>query len=132
MSILNAEVIKIQSVDSLNIITFKSDESELSMMGLELLEGVCVGSKVSLFVKPMSVALAKDFSGMISYTNQLSSKIKSIEEGKLLSSVKLLACGNMIESIITTSSLKNMKLSVGDAVVCLIKANELSIIEVIK
>lgn len=132
MSILNAEVIKIQSVDSLNIITFKSDESELSMMGLELLEGVCVGSKVSLFVKPMSVALAKDFSGMISYTNQLSSKIKSIEEGKLLSSVKLLACGNMIESIITTSSLKNMKLSVGDEVVCLIKANELSIIEVIK
>jgi len=132
MSILNAEVIKIQSVDSLNIITFKSDESELSMMGLELLEGVCVGSKVSLFVKPMSVALAKDFSGMISYTNQLSSKIKSIEKGKLLSSVKLLACGNMIESIITTSSLKNMKLSVGDEVVCLIKANELSIIEVIK
>ena len=128
---LEAVITKIENVESLHIVSFDFGDSKLKMMSLDLDNSFCVGAKVLLSVKPVCVALAKNIEGVFSYSNQIVSKVISIEEGKLLSSIKLLASKNSFESIITTTSLKRMDLVEGDEVVALIKANDLSIMEVL-
>ena len=131
MSKLEATIVKIDNVDSLHMVTFDFSGYKLKMMSLDLGDNINIGTKVLLGIKPISVALAKELGGALSYSNQIDSKIEFIEEGQLLSSIKLLAYGKTFESIITTNSLKRMNLSVGDDVMALIKANEIFIAEVL-
>jgi len=132
MSKLITTIIKIQSVDSLNIVSFDLNGIVLKMMSLELDESISVGTKVSLGIKSTTIGIAKDFSGSLSYSNQLNVVIDEISNGELLSSVKLLVSNSTLESIITLDSAKEMDLQVGESVTALIKANDISIIEIIK
>jgi molybdopterin-binding protein len=79
----------------------------------------------------MHLTLAKDFSGMLSFCNKIEAKVISYENGKLLSSVKLEAEETVLESIITRESFIEMDLKVDEKVAILIKASELSILEVL-
>jgi len=131
MNYIEAIITKIDRVDTLNIVTFDFKGDALTMMSLELGEAISVGSKVKLTVKPTYIALAKNFSGLVSYANQIKSTITGIEYGTLLCSVELLVNAIMIESIITRSSADKMDLAVGDEVTIMIKASELSIVQVL-
>ena len=130
MSHLIATVTQIDNFDSLNIVNFRCNSQNLSMMSLDLSDDVKVGAKVELVVKPSHVAIAKNFNGEVSYSNQLPTIIKSIDNGELLSSVKLDFFDTVLESIITFSSSKRMDLKVGDEVTAFIKSSELSILKV--
>jgi molybdopterin-binding protein len=81
--------------------------------------------------KPTSHALAKQLVGEVSYTNLIPATIREIKQGRLLSSIELDAEGYRLESIITRGSAERMQLQVGEAVTMLIKASELSIVEVV-
>ena len=131
MNTLIATVSKINTLDSLNIVKFDLLGETLSMMSLELDEKVKIGVKVELTTKPSLIAIAKDFSGVLSYSNQLVAKIISIENGELLSSINLQIKEFVLESIITLDSAKKMNLNVGDEVTAFIKASELSILKVL-
>ena len=131
MSKLLATIKKIQSVDNLNIVTFECENTLLKMMSLELSQSVQVGAKVSLGVKSTSIGIAKDFSGALSYSNQLNVVVEEVEDGELLSSIKLSFSTYILESIITRDSVERMNLQVGDRVTAFIKANELSILKVL-
>jgi molybdopterin-binding protein len=131
MNTIIAEVKEIKSVDNLNIVKFYFAETTLSMMSLELNENIKVGAKVKLITKPTHVAIAKDFNGEVSYSNQLNAKIIHVENGELLSSIKIQIWETILESIITKDSSQRMNLHVGDEVTAFIKANELSIMEVL-
>ena len=131
MSYLIATVSKIQNCDSLNIVNFECYTQTLSMMSLDLSSDIKIGTKVKLVAKPSHIAIAKNFSGDVSYSNRLDSTIESIENGKLLSSVKLSFFETSLETIITLSSSKRMNLQVGDKVTAFIKASELSIAEIL-
>ena len=131
MSSIIARVSHIENCDSLHIVNFDFNGQFLSMMSLELSDKVKVGTKVKLAVKPSHIAIAKNFSGELSYSNRLDTTIESIENGQLLSSVKLGFFDTILESIITRSSSQKMNLQVGDNVTALIKASELSIGEII-
>ena len=136
MSQLLATIENIESVESLNIVTFDCAAQKLQMVSLELPESVTKGKKVTLACKPTSVAIAKPtveiegFCAMLSYANQLSVKISSLDEGILLSSVMLTLGNFTLESILSTDALRRLDLKAGDEVIALIKANELSILEV--
>jgi len=132
MSKLIATITKIESVDNLNIVSFDFNTTLLKMMSLDLSKNIEVGKKVSLNIKPTFVAIGKDFSGELSYSNKINSKIVAIENGKLLSSIKLSCDESIFESIITVESALRMNLQVGDEVIALIKASELSISEILK
>ena len=131
MSKLTATISRIQTLESLNIVSFTLGDESLKMMSLDLDESVVVGAKVSLNIKPISVAIAKNLIGELSYSNQLNSKIQAINKGELLCSIDLIAAGMIFESIITAESANNMNLQVGDTVSALIKANDVSILEVL-
>lgn len=131
MSTLTATVQSIQSSDGLNIVTFSLGEQTLAMVSLELDETLAVGSKCLLSVNASSVAIGKDFSGMLSYSNQLSAKIVAIESGELLARILLDISGNRVESLITAASCKRLGLKAGDRVTALVKATELSVSKVI-
>jgi len=131
MNTIVAEVKEIKNVDNLNIVKFYFAGTTLSMMSLELNENIKVGAKVKLITKPTHVAIAKDFSGEVSYSNQLDAKIIHVENGELLSSIKIRIWETTLESIITKDSSERMNLHAGDEVTAFIKANELSIVEVL-
>lgn len=131
MSILRASIKKIENVENLNLVTFDFNGIDLKMVSLGLGKDVQVGKKVMLAIKPSSVAIAKEFSGEVSYTNKIHSTIIEVNNGKLLSSIKLQANGNNFESLITFEVSYRMKLEVGDKVLALLKASELSISEIV-
>jgi molybdopterin-binding protein len=136
MSQIVATIGKIESVESLNVVTFVSNGSRLTMVSLELDEEVSVGRNVTLSCKPTSVALAKPEilkkeGEMLSYANQIEVTITSVTKGKLLSSVLLRFGDATLEALIITASLEQMGLKEGDAAVALIKVSDLSILEVL-
>ena len=131
MSMINASITKIQSIDNLNIVSFDFSGVTLKMMSLDLSAQMQVGRKVTLNVKPFHITIVKDFYGDISYSNRLHAVVNSCENGELLSSVKLFVNGVILESIITKELAVEMELKVGDNVLVMIKANDLSIKEVI-
>ena len=131
MNTFIAFVSEINSLDSLNIVKFEFSGQVLSMMSLDLDDKVKVGAKVELTTKPSLIAIAKEFSGVLSYSNQLKAQIISIDNGVLLSSIKLQIEEFVFESIITLDSTKKMNLNVGDEVTAFIKASELSILRVL-
>jgi len=131
MSMINAIITNIESVDSLNVVSFDFSGTSLKMMSLDLSEEMQVGREVRLNVKPFHITIVKDFYGDISYSNRLDAVVKSCENGELLSSIKLLVNGVIFESIITKELSLEMKLKAGDNVLVMIKANDLSIQEVI-
>ncbi len=131
MSHINARVSAIESEGIIHIVSFQAGTNLLKMMSLELPRHIKIDTEVKLQVKATSVALAKNLSGTFSYSNQISSQVKSIEQGKLLSSLILTKEELRLESIITTASLKRLSLSIGDNVTALIKSSDLSIAEVL-
>lgn len=131
MSKLIAKVTNIQNCDNLHIVKFDFNDQTLSMMSLELDKSIQIGTKVTLVVKPTHLALGKNVGGELSYSNQLKCIITSVENGQLLSSVKLTFFDTTLESIITVNSSEKMNLQVGDTVIAFIKASDLSIGEVV-
>ncbi|MBU0926062.1 TOBE domain-containing protein [bacterium] len=131
MSPFIATIKKINNIDSLNIVEFDFEEIPLKMMSLDLNKDVQIGKRVKLAVKPTNISIAKNLSGEISLSNQLVAIIKSIENGQLLSSIILEANDTIFESIITSDSSKRMNLQKNEQVSILIKASDLSILEVL-
>lgn len=131
MSKLVATVDNIKNVDNLNIISFKCCDTMLSMMSLDIDSQIKKGTKVLLGCKPSSVALAKDFSGTISFSNKLESNVIEIQRGELLCMVKLKHKEFYLESLLTRTTVDKMDLKEGEVVTAFIKASELSILEIL-
>jgi molybdopterin-binding protein len=131
MSQIIATIKKIHNIDNLNIVEFDFFGKTLKMMSLDLNKNVQIGKKVKLAMKPTNISIAKNLFGEISLSNQLVVNIKSIENGQLLSSIILEVNDTIFESIITADSSKRMNLQKNEQVTILIKASDLSILEVL-
>ncbi len=131
MSSLIATVSKIHNIDNLNVVEFDFFGDTLTMMSLDLNDDIKVGVRVELLTKPTAIAIAKDFQGTISYSNQLKAEIVSCSNGQLLSSIIVKTHDATVEGIITLGSSMRMDLRVGESVTLLIKASELSISRVL-
>lgn len=130
MNRLEAIVTHVEGNQNLHIINFDFQGQSLTMMGLDLPLGLKIGSRVVLGAKPSHLAIAKNITGELSYSNQIEATIESIENGKLLSSITLAINETKLQSFITCKSSERMKLHVGDKVKALIKASELFVLEV--
>ncbi len=131
MSQIVATVTTIENLEQLNIVEFDFQGLKLKMMSLDLNANVQVGKRVVLSIKPTNIALAKNITGDLSFSNQIVATIDSLIMGELLSSVVLKTKEILFESIITVSSAKRMNLQQNDEVIMLIKASDVSILDVL-
>jgi len=130
MNKIEAVVKKIEASDAVHVVTFSAKSEEFTMMALELPNRVKEGIKVTLGIKPSFVLIAKSKSKDISLTNQINATITSIEAGRLLVTLKLKSPVGIFESLITRKSYNMMNLSENQSVVVMMKASEISIVEV--
>lgn len=89
-----------------------------------------VGNTVEVLFKETEVSLAKNLSGMISLRNRVKTSVKQVRSGVILSEVVLDYQGQSISSIITTRSIKRLEIKPGDEIEALVKANEMTLMEV--
>jgi molybdopterin-binding protein len=127
---IEADVTAIERYDNITIVAFDAGGQPMRMMALGLTLPVEVGTHVVLGAKASHVALAKYLLGDISFSNRLKATIASVETGALLCSVMLRVGPTVMESIITRESAVKMELKPGDEVTALIKASDLSIVDV--
>jgi len=101
------------------------------MMALGLNLPLRVGTHVILGFKASHVSLAKELTGSFSISNRIQAVIETVETGALLCSVRLRVGPTFIESIITRESADRMELKAGDAVTALVKASDVSVVEIV-
>ncbi|NPA73515.1 MAG: transporter [Epsilonproteobacteria bacterium] len=130
MNLFEATVLGIKGKDGLHTIEFDYHGERLCMMGLELPD-IRIGSQVLLSVKSTCVSIGRERSKSISISNQIECTIKKVDNGEVLSLIKLDSGYDEIECVTTLSSSLSMGLKEGDSVVALIKASELFIKEVL-
>jgi len=131
MNKIVATISQIHNIDNLNIVEFKFNDLKLKMMSLDLNSNTKVGQKVVLTTKPTHVAIAKNIEGKLSYSNQIIAIIDNIDKGELLSVINSKIGDTKLQSIITSDSANRMELKIGDEIILLIKASDMSILEVL-
>lgn len=131
MNTIKACITKIEGIDSVNLVSFDAQGESLVMMSLELNPSLEIGSRVLLGIKATTVSVAKEKQTMLSISNQMPVRIESINNGELLSSIKLSFSDTIIESIITKNSVLRMGLKPQDELIALVKASDLSIVEIL-
>ena len=131
MNRIEATVAEVKNLDSLYIVTFTWHGEKIKMVSLDLDQQLGVGDNVILGVNFTSVAIAKNFSGALSYTNQLDANVQNMERGELLSVVGLSYGEDVLESLLLTDSIERLGLKEGDEVTMIIKANDIFLQEVI-
>ncbi len=132
MNQINAVITDIKTHDGITIVSFEAARQPLRMMALELDDTLRVGATVVLGAKASNIALAKGSVEMLSISNCLECVVESVENGVLLSSVKLRFGASLLTSVITGDSCKRIGIRPGDRVTVLIKASELSVLELEK
>jgi len=128
---IEARVTTVERHDNITVVSFNADGQPMRMMALGLTIPVETGTRVILGAKASQVSLSKYLVGDISISNRLPAEIESVETGALLCSVMLRVGRVLMESIITRESAANMDLRPGDSVTALIKASDLSIVEIV-
>lgn len=132
MNQITAVIANIEQKGSLALIEFDFLQEKLTMVTLDINKTLSAGQKVILEINPSQVAVAKNYNGDLSYSNQINAKIESIELGAILCTLILeLQDGSKIESIITAKSAINMSLSKGDTLKAILKASQISLGEVL-
>jgi molybdopterin-binding protein len=86
-----------------------------------------IGSRVNVLFKESEVALSKELSGEMSFSNRFPATIKAINPGCILAEISLQCRAGRLASIITMKSAKRLELTENTEVTVLIKASQLSL-----
>lgn len=85
--------------------------------------------EINMVFKETEMAIGKNLSGGLSLRNRFAATIQEITAGQVLSRIILDFKGHLLCAIITTQSVTELHLAVGDSVVGLVKTNEVSLME---
>lgn len=133
MNRLRGRIISIQSNDHVSLVDVDVSGDIFTATLLETPEDAAylrVGNVVDVLFKETEVSLAKGLTGLISLRNRVNTTVKLVRSGIILSEVVLDYRGRSISSIITTGSIKRLDIKPGDEVEALVKANEVTLMEV--
>ncbi|MFQ5965899.1 MAG: molybdopterin-binding protein [Candidatus Scalinduaceae bacterium] len=132
MNKLKGKIMNIESSEHISIVDIDVEGDLFSSIIIETPETadyLRIGEEVFMLFKETEVSIGKALSGNLSLRNRLTSKIKTIEKGKVLTKIVLDYSGKDIISVITTRSTNKLDLKVGDEVQGLVKANEVTIMK---
>jgi molybdopterin-binding protein len=133
MNKLRGRITRIESNDHVSLVDVDVSGDNFTATLLETPEDapyLKVGNSVNVLFKETEVSLAKGLTGLISLRNRVVTTVKQVRSGVILSEVLLEYRGQRISSIITTGSIKRMDIKAGDEVEALVKANEVTLMEV--
>lgn len=130
MSIIKAKITNIDSIDSLHTIHCIFENTQISLVTLELSKDIQIGRNIKLSIKPTHIAVGKT-NASLSIQNQIPGTIKDISKGKVLSHLDLKTkSGFYLESIITTDSLMKLGFEKNDAIIVYMNPTDISIVGV--
>ncbi len=127
MNTIKAIITEIKKHQNISALSFNALNSTMSMVALELDENLQIGTKVLLKAKATNISLAKEIQNELSISNQLQGEVFEVSNGTVLCSVKIKIGESVLESIITQNSASRMDIKVGDTIIALIKATDVSI-----
>jgi len=130
MNKLTGVITKVDCDDHLSIVEVDVHGQRMKSIVIETPESapfLKTGSEIEVIFKETEVSIAKDFSGGISLQNKMGCRIKSIQQGKLLSRILLDFKGFEVISIITSAAVHQLELKADDQVTALVKTNEIMI-----
>ncbi|MFV8324404.1 TOBE domain-containing protein [Flavobacterium sp. ZS1P14] len=130
MNTLNGTITAIQSHEGLSLVKVKSGNTIFTSIVLDTPETVSylqLDHSVKIIFKETEVIISKDFNPNISIQNRILCTIQSIKKGVILSQINLLSDKESIKSIITSNACDQLALKENDAVMALIKTNEVSL-----
>ncbi len=133
MNRLLGTIIAIESNEHLSLVDVFAGQDKFTAMLMETPQNapyLKVGNTVAVLFKETEVSLAKNLSGELSLRNRIKGTVQKIRRGDILCEVVLDCNGLALTSIITTRAMKRLELQEGDEVVALVKANEVSLMEV--
>jgi len=132
MNRLLGTITAIESNDHLSLVDVLAGQDTFTAMLLETPRSaphLKVGNAVEVLFKETEVSLAKNLSGQLSLRNRVRCTVREIRRGDILCEVVLDRSGQTLTSIITTRAVKRLELQEGDEVEALVKANEVSLME---
>lgn len=132
MNKLKATIVNIESSEYISLVDLRANDDLFSCVIIETEETadyLRIGNQVHILFKETEVSIGKNLSGEISLRNRIHATIKQIDKGAVLCKIILDYKEIEIGSVITTRSANKLQLNVGDRVVGLVKANEVSIME---
>ena len=133
MNHLPGIITAIESNDHLSLVDVVAGQDTYTAMLLETPHNaphLKVGNAVTVLFKETEVSLAKNLSGELSLRNRIPGIVCQIRRGDILCEVVLERNGQTLTSIITTRAATRLALQIGDEVEALVKANEVSLVEV--
>jgi len=133
MNKLRGRIIRIESNDHISLVDVDVSGDSFTATLLETPEDapyLKVGNAVDVLFKETEVSLAKGLTGLISLRNRVHTTVKLVRGGVILSEVVLDYRGQAISSIITTRSIQRLEIKPGDEVEAMVKANEVTLMEV--
>lgn len=133
MNLLRGRILEIQSDGHISLVDVAIAGDTFTAILLESPQSapyLAIGKEVKVLFKETEVSLAKELSGRISLRNCIQARVVQIRDGVILSEVVLDYGGKVLSSIITSRAVKRLDLGEGDQVSALIKANEVSLMEV--
>lgn len=133
MNRLHGTIIAIESNQHLSLVDVLAGSDTYTAMLLETPHNapyLKVNQAVAILFKETEVSLAKNLSGQISLRNRIPCIVREIRRGDILCEIQLERNGQILTSIITTRAVNRLALQSGDAVEALVKANEVSLLEV--
>jgi molybdate transport system regulatory protein len=133
MNKLRGRITRIESNDHVSLVDVDVSGDHFTATLLETPQDASylnVGNAVDVLFKETEVSLAKGLTGLISLRNRVLTTVKQVRSGVILSEVVLDYRGQTISSIITSGSIKRMDIKAGDEVEAIVKANEVTLLEV--
>jgi molybdopterin-binding protein len=133
MNTLRGRITRIESNDHVSLVDVDVSGDDFTATLLETPDEapyLRVGNVVDVLFKETEVSLAKGLTGLISLRNRVMATVTFVRSGVILSEVVMDYRGQPMSSIITTGSVQRLNIKVGDEIEALVKANEVTLMEV--
>lgn len=128
MNLLKTQLKSITTQKDLKIMEVVFDNETLYMILLELPINLNINDSVTLGIKPLHIAISKNFHVDTSFLNQIKVSVIAIEVGELLTAIEGVVNGVILQSVITTKAYYRLGINIGDTVIMLLPASELFIV----
>jgi len=129
MNRLEATITQIQHQEHLSLVSLQLDQVSLQVLLTDTpqtADYLTVSHTIKILLKETAIVLSKCLLNQeISVINQIPCTIEQIEEGEILSKVRVSFGQQSLQIILTTIASQQMQLTIGQSVVALIKANEI-------